>query len=57
MRRYNFELFMPNTYEGLLADCIYYCWQHEQITDKECWELEHFLKDLYVENKEKLHTN
>lgn len=53
MRRHNFELFMPNTYEGLLADCIYYCWEKAAISDMECWQLDRYIKDLYIEKNKK----
>ena len=38
---------MKDSLIGLLVDCVYYCSQHQQITDEEDWKLNRFLDYLY----------
>lgn len=45
MRREN-KLFIKNETLALLNDCVYYCFQNYQITEKESIMLENFLEYL-----------
>ena len=47
MRRHNYEQFMEGTLIGLLDDCAYYCWQHQEITDEELAAIDFFTQSIY----------
>jgi hypothetical protein len=46
LRRHDYEL-KNYSLLGLLADCVYYCWQHEQITDEEELKLTNLIEKMY----------
>lgn len=48
MRRDYFEIFMKENLIGLLSDCVYYCWQHGQISDEDCLKLDHLCHLFYA---------
>lgn len=51
MRRHNYKNFMKNSVIGLLADCVYFSWQHSAISDEEEDSLYYLLKDLYEKER------
>lgn len=47
MRRHEYEQFMKDSLFGLLSDCVYYCWQHREISESESAILTKLLNRLY----------